>query len=722
MLNERRHSDTLLLEARQEKFWRLYTLIILFILGLVAILVRLFIIQIKDAAFYQDIAKRMYQSKVQLMPRRGCIFDRHMNLLVSNSVSVSFAADPKFIKDAHHIVAEKFSSVFGKDTSYYLEKLSRDTKYVVLEEEASPEQVKQLETWDYGGVIKLNDPKRLYHYDNIAGQVIGFTNTENVGVSGIELALDKELAGKKGYVVMQRDGLGRCRPSVDYPRIEPINGVDVVLTIDLVYQSIAEEELAKGVRKYNAEAGLAVIMSPKTGEILAMVNYPSINPNRFSQYEQKDIRNRVVTDMFEPGSIFKIVVASAAIEEGKKKSTDSIFAERGIYKTKERIIRDDHPYGWLTFKQAIAVSSNICMAKISNELGAELFYKYARNFGFGIATGIELPGEMRGDLKKPIEWSGTTLNTMAFGYELAVTALQCVTAYSAIANGGVMMKPHIVKKEIDADGNVIKEIQPQVIRRVVSARTAKIMTDCFLAVVEKGTGIAAQIDGVKIAGKTGTARKIENGKYSREYAASFVGYFPADDPQIVCMVLLDSPQNEFTGGKVAAPIFRNIAERIINTSGQFIKKPEVSFVKANDQESISVPDVRQLRADMAEKLLENRRLKSEKISAIPVSPQNGIVVRQVPEPGVRVGKNSVVQLIVLSDEEIVKDGFVMVPDVRGTSIRRAVNRLTIGGIEVTVLGTGIVVSQSPYPGEQVKVGSKCTLYCKPKSVENASLY
>lgn len=721
MLDGPKHNDAYLPEARQEQCWRIYALMILFVLGLVAVSARLFIIQVKDAAIYKELAIRQYESKVPLKATRGHIFDRQMNLLVSNSIGVTFAADPHIVKDAK-VVAEEFSSVFGTAVDYYMERLSQETKYVVLEKTATPVQVKQLEPWSYEGVIKLNDPKRLYHYGSVAGQVLGFVSADDTGRSGMELALNEELAGKEGYVIMQRDGLGRCRPSADYPRIEPTNGISVVLTIDLVYQSIAEEELAKGVEKYEAEAGLAVIMSPKTGEVLAMVNYPSFDPNNFSQYEQRDNRNRVVTDMFEPGSTFKIVAASAALEEGKKTVGDSIFAEWGVYKTKQRTIRDDHPHGWLTFKRAVAFSSNICMAKVADGLGAELFYKYARNFGFGIATGIEFPGEARGELKKPVEWSGATLNTMAFGYELAVTAIQMASAYCGIANKGVMMRPHLIKKEIDEAGNVVKEAQPQVVRRVVSERTAAIMTECFSDVVEEGTGVAAHIDGIKIAGKTGTARKLENGRYTNRYSASFVGYFPADDPQIVCFVLLDSPQRGCTGGKVAAPIFRNIAERIINTSGLLIKRREENFLEANSQESIAVPDVCQLRVEMAEKVLENRGLKTERLTDRSTLAASAIVVRQSPEPGAKLEKNGVVRLMILTDEEAPADGYIVLPDVRETSLRRAVNRLTVGGIEAIALGTGIVVSQSPFPGEQVKFGARCTLYCKPRSIESASLH
>jgi cell division protein FtsI (penicillin-binding protein 3) len=730
MPNEREHNGLLFPDDKREKLWRIYALILVFAIGLLAIWIRLFIIQVKDSDVYKEIAKRQYESKVALQPTRGCMFDRNMSLLVSNSVSVSYAADPKFLaKDTQfgeiaNAVAGTLSGVFGKDPNYYLAKLDTNKKFVVLEKHVSPEQVEELDGWDQGGIIKLDVPERLYHYDNIAGQVIGVTDADNVGVSGIELALNKELAGKDGYVVLQRDGRGRCRPNVDYPRIEPTNGTNVVLTIDFVYQSIAEEELAKGVKKYDAEAGLAMIMDPKTGEILAMANYPTINPNDFAHYEPKAARNRAITDVFEPGSIFKIVVASAAIEEGKKRPTDSIYAEMGTYKVKDRSkpIRDDHPHGWLTFKQAIAVSSNICMAKVSDEVGAETYFQYVRNFGFGTRTGIEFPGELRGNLKRPNEWRRSTLNSMAFGYELAATPVQCITAYSAIANDGLMMKPHIIKREIDWNGNVIKEIEPQAVRRVVSAKTAKTMTDMFIGVVEKGTGTLAQIDGVKIAGKTGTSKKIEKGHYSSKHMASFIGYFPADDPRFVCMVVLDSPKKESMGGRVAAPIFRNIAERIINTAGLPTGKPDVSLAENDKPDSISVPDVCELRAEVAERVLKSHGLKSEKMSSKPSLPENGIIVHQSPEPGVRVERRAVVQLLVLADNEMGKDGFAYLPDVRGMSIRRAVNRLSVSRIEANVLGSGVVASQSPYPGEQVRLGSKCVLYCKPQTAEGASLY
>jgi cell division protein FtsI (penicillin-binding protein 3) len=374
-----------------------------------------------------------------------------------------------------------------------------------------------------------------------------------------------------------------------------------------------------------------------------------------------------------------------------------------------------HPHGWLTFRQAIEQSSNVCAAKTAREIGAERFYKYARNFGLGIATGIELPGEVKGELKKPVEWSGTTLAFMAHGYELSATALQIAVAYSTIANGGVMMQPHVIKREVDDKGNVIQEVYPIQIRRVVSEETAKTTTDILVGVVDRGTGTSAQVEGLKIAGKTGTAQKLVNGKYSKQYySSSFVGYFPADNPQFLCMVLLDSPKKGYYGGAVAAPIFREITKRIIAVSGRELNPTNVTL-NQEEQQKVVVPDVCQLRTEIAKRMLESHGLKHQ------VFGEGGVVIQQTPESGVKKRRGEIVQLVTASMENA-KRGMRTMPDVKGLSVRRAVTRLVIEGLDVRVSGSGIVLGQEPSPGEQIKSGMKCVLRCEPKEIAGARLY
>lgn len=685
---------------------------------------RLVQIQILESPNYKELARKQYEQKFLLPAVRGNILDRNGNVLVSNTMFVSFAADPKIVGSDADEVAAQFCRVFGKPRSFYLSKLHEGAgkRFVWLERRVKPEISKQLELSGLDGIVVINEPKRLYHYDDLAGAMIGFTNIDNRGISGIELQYDEELRGKNGSVVMQRDGLGRTRPSADYPRLEPVDGADVVLTIDLAYQSIVEEELKRGVERNKADGGLAVMMNPKSGELLALATVPSVNPNNLGAFDMNAARNRIVTDMFEPGSIFKVVTASAAYENQLVTPAKRFNAENGSMKVplpggKFRLIKDTHEYDWLTFQEAMENSSNIVLAKVGEIIGPERFYRQARDFGFGILTGIELPGEARGKLKKPNEWSGTTLQTLAFGYEVAATPLQIITAYAAVANKGKLMRPYAVSKVRNQEGYFVSEEQPVVIRRVVSEETAALLTQAFEGVVERGTAKEVKIEGMRIAGKTGTSRKYVDGKYDLgSYTSSFVAYFPAEDPQIVCLIMMDNPRAlGYYGGVTSGPVFRRIAERIINTTGRFTRTPRGQETKPK-QEEISVPDIRNLRTVIAQKILEGQGLKSE------VFGEGDFVVRQSPEPGKRLDRGDVVRLMLNADDPTGDDGLVQVPDLRGMSMRRAINRLVIEDFDVQVNGSGVVTVQFPSPGQKVNAGSTVQLICEPRPVASAVLY
>lgn len=716
-------------EASQQPRGRLFTLKLAFALFFVVIAGRLIQIQVLEASKYQTIARKQYEQTFILPAVRGNMYDRNSNVLASNSMFVSFAADPKVVGDNADDLAAQFSAAFGKQRSFYLSKLHSVTasgaskRFVWLERRVPGDIAKRLESYKLVGVVAMDEAKRLYHYDDVAGTLIGFTDVDNKGISGLEFEFDEYLHGKDGSVVMQRDGLGRARPSVDYPRIEPRDGNNLILTIDLAYQSIVEEELKRGVAVNKATAGLAVMLNPKTGEILALANIPGLNPNNLNSYDVNAARNRVVTDIFEPGSVFKVVTASAAYENGLVTPGKKFYAEHGSYKVvsgskgKTRVISDTHPYDWITFQEAIELSSNIVMAKLSPTIGPERLYVQARNFGFGIPSGVDLPGEVRGRLKKPNEWSGTTLQTMAYGYEVAVTPMQIVCAYSAVANKGILMKPYIISRIQDNAGDILREEKPQMIRRVISEQTAALLTQAFEGVVERGTAKEARIQGVRIAGKTGTSRKVVEGHYgSGSYTGSFIGFFPVEDPQVVCVVMLDNPRGgAYYGGLTSGPVFRAIAERIINTTGRFTKKPQ-SKEMAPPNNGISVPDVRTLQVVIASRLLESHGLKTRTIGT------GDIVVRQVPEPGKHIEKDDVVQLV-LNDTGVEEaNGTLTVPDVRGMSLRRAINRLVVDDFDIKVRGSGVVVQQIPTAGQKTQAGATIRLVCEPKTIVSAVLY
>lgn len=638
--------------------------------------VRLAQVQVVEAGKYRSMAQKQYQAKIVLPAKRGMLYDRNGNIIASNSVFVSFAADPKLAAEDARAISLKFSKLFGKPKKYYSDKLKSDSRFVWLERQVNADFLKKVDRKNLEGIVVREEPKRLYHNDQVAGQLVGFTDVDNVGLAGMELKFNEQLRGTNGYVMFQRDGRGQARPSVDYPRVEPMNGHSVQLSIDIELQAIAEKELKNGVEQAKADRGIVVIMQPKTGEVLAIGQYPTIDPNNFGKYAPEDQKLRAVTDVFEPGSVFKIVTASAALENHLVKPSQKFFAENGRYVVlvggKARPIVDVHPYGWLTFQEGMEVSSNIVMAKASDVIGSERFYKMARDYGFGIATNIDYPGEVKGNLKKPVDWSGTTLNTISYGYEVGATPLQITAAYCALANGGMLMKPMLVMKEMDASGKTVKEYASEPIRRVVSEQTATTLKEFFRGVVERGTGKPAHVEGMSIGGKTGTSKKFIEGKYTGTYVASFVGMFPLEDPQIVCLVMLDNPRGaNYTGGMTSAPVFRSIAEHLINTSEKFA--PPASTPAG----SVIASDV-------------GVNKQASKIGTPPSAKRSSNMAFTVSAN--------------------------LIPDVRGLSVRRAISILRTRKLEPAVTGSGTVISQSPLAGQPARAGMRITLVCQPRSL------
>jgi cell division protein FtsI (penicillin-binding protein 3) len=705
---------------REISFARMLILKIGLLLFFTIVALRLVHIQVLEAPRYQEIARKQYEAKMILPAERGNIYDRNGKILVSNSIQPSYGADPRIVGKNVGDVAATFSRVLGEPRSFYTEKFDDPgRRFVWLKRRVNPEVARRLDISSLEGVIQVSEPRRIYHYESVGGQLLGFTDVDNRGLSGIELQFEKQLSGVNGYVIMQRDGLGRRRPSVDYPRVDPTNGNNIVLTIDLEYQSIAESELRKGIERNQAESGLVLMLEPSTGAILAMANYPGIDPNNIEGVNPAFFKNRVITDMFEPGSVFKIVTASAAIENSLVRLDQQFFAENGKYTIvlaggKTRDITDTHPYGMLTFQEAMEHSSNIVMAKISDRIGDELLYRTARNFGFGIETGVDLPGEVRGELKRPNLWSGTTLNSMAIGYEVGVTPIQIASAYAAIANNGVLMKPYILKQELNQHNEVMAETTPQQIRRVVAKSTAQMMTRIFQGVVERGTGASARHEFISVAGKTGTSRKFVDGKYEvGNYTASFVGFLPADDPKVVCLVMLDHPKvGGYTGGLASAPIFRAIAEKIV-VSSSWTQKADQN-VMAN-QRRVVVPDVTGLDVEVATSMLEGNGFDVQEFGG------GRVVLRQSPNPGTRTLPGTAIKVTTNEKDATAPKGFAVVPDVRGMTIRRAINRLTMNDLDVAIAGSGVVVSQFPSAGAQVKVGTRVEIRCEAKSVALAVL-
>lgn len=694
------------ISANTERRITLFMVVFAIFLGI--ILFKLFNIQVIEASKYRLAAKKQYESKISLKPSRGIIFDRKMNALVSNVNMYSFAADPNMVdnKDSAALI---FANLFGKDKSYYLDKLnSKNTSFVWLERRIDPKYEAQVKDINLSGVIKLNESNRIFNYDRLASQLVGITNIDNIGLSGVELELNDLLSGKEGYVVMQKDGLGKKRPAVEYPRQEPVDGNNIILTIDMNIQKIAEEELSAGVSANNSLGGKVVVMNVKTGEILAM--------NSIALDGSSQDRIAEITDLYEPGSTFKIVTGAAALEENILTKYDVINTYGGEYMN----IKDSHKFASLTFQQVIEQSSNIGTIQVANRLGNERFYKYARDFGYGIATGIDLPGEMKGRLKRPVEFSPVSLNYMAIGYEVLVTALQMTNAYACVANGGMMMKPIIIRKILSPDGTLVKEFQPTGIRNVISRNTAKILTELFVGVVERGTGKDASIDNIKIAGKTGTSQKIIEGSYSKsQYTSSFIGYFPAENPQIVVAVIIDAPgTGEYYGGKVSAPIFKKIAERIIDLTGLHeYSQPDFmasNVVLAGNIHQIEVIDSQDnlnlIDFDISDavKLLNEKEIPYE-IEGIK---KNAVVINQnffTDEKGTK--KIRLVTAGSSIENKSQKESGIKMPDLRGMSLRRCIKIISSLGIDYKINGCGKVTSQVPEAGALISKNQLIVISC-----------
>lgn len=640
--------------------FRIRVIQVILLLVFVAVVLRLGQVQIIDSAEYREIAESQYKSKNILPAERGSIVDRTGNLFASSVVMASFAVDPTKAKDSALSISRTFDSIFGGSVNRYFKIIkSCTTRHAWLKRFVDMKYYDLIRSKDLKGVVSKKEPERLYFHNRCAGQLIGTTNLNDSGIAGLEKYFQKDLRGNDGYVIHQRDGRHKLVASVEYPRVEPRHGHNIYLTIDREIQQIAESELKKGAEKTKARAGIAIVMLPGTGEILAVAQYPQVDSDEFGKYQPEYQKLRAVTDIYEPGSVFKIVTAAAALENNLVNPGKKFNAENGIYRPlhRSRPIIDIHDSDVYSFEEAMEQSSNIVMAKISDIVGKDRFYKMARAFGFGTRTNIEFPGENSGVLKNPNQWSALTLNSLAFGYEVSATPLQIACAYAAIANGGNLMKPTILRKITDTSGKIIREPERQCIRSVISPSTSEILTRMLERVVEKGTGTNARIPGIRVAGKTGTAKKLINGEYRRDkIIASFAGFFPADDPKIMCLIMIDEPEgNEQYGSTVSAPVFRAIAEKIINTT-DYVQSSN-TLLTASDK----------------------------RIPAFPAAP----VVN---------GKSKSV-----------------VPNVRGLSIRRAVEILNEHNLKPSVRGTGIVIDQVPDAGSRIPGDRTVRLICQSRT-------
>lgn len=538
----------------------LSSLLVLFLL----LAVRLFFVQLGAAKPLSKFASDQYKTFVNLLPKRGVIYDRNLReLAVSINLSSVFL-DPLLVEDKKSAVRE-FSRVLKTDEERLMEQLNEKKRFVWLTRKVQPDMEKKIRRLGIEGIGFIKEPQRVYPNGTLASHVIGFVGVDDDGLEGIELLFDKFLKGTIGWRYTIRDAKNREVPGYEYREIPPADGNDIVLTIDSVVQAIAERELERAFDKYKAKGGTIIIMDPYTGEILALANRPTYDPNNIKEYSLESRRNRAICDFFEPGSSFKIVTASAVLEEDIVSIDDEFFCENGEFKWTNHTYHDHTPHGWLTYNDVIKYSSNIGTMKSAIKLGDRRLYRYIKRFGFGKKTGIDLPGEVEGITTQPKDWSKLSLCSISMGQELTVTALQLACAISSLANGGYYVKPRIVDRIQDKSGHVIERFESKRLQRIVSEKTAEEVRGILRTVVEGGTGRHAEVPGYFPAGKTGTAQKVESdGTYShRRFTASFIGFLPYDNPEFVVVVVMDEPRPYYYGGTVCAPVFKKVTGELM---------------------------------------------------------------------------------------------------------------------------------------------------------------
>ncbi|MDX1762699.1 MAG: penicillin-binding protein 2 [bacterium] len=545
-----------------------YLILLFFVFGYALVVYRLYRLQILEHAELREKAEKQHKRTVTIVPKRGTIYDRKGREIAISVDTISLYAVPPQIEDKP-AVAKAIAKMTGQNRRKVLQSLLKKKQFVWIARKLNPAILAKLESSGLEGVHALYESKRFYPHRTLAAGLLGIVGMDNEGLEGLEYNYDAYIKGRPGLFVASVDAKRRNIMMDGEGYVKPSGANNLVLTIDNVIQHITEVELKGAVEQYKAESGMAVMMRPYTGEILAMASYPGFDPNDFGAYRPQDRRNRPIQENFEPGSTFKLITLAAALDAGVVKPKDIFFCENGAYRFRTTVYHDTHEYGWLTVRQILQRSSNIGAIKIAERLTNNNFYRYIRHFGFGQETGIDLPGESKGILRSTKRWSGLSRASLSMGQEISVTALQVLTAAAAIANKGVRLQPHVVSRVMSPEGRTILERRPKVVTQIVSESTAALMMRAMESVVdkEKGTAPLAQVPGFRVAGKTGTAQKfdVKLGSYSTtKYVSSFVGVVPADDPEIALIVIVNEPRGQlYYGGYVAAPAFRRIAERTL---------------------------------------------------------------------------------------------------------------------------------------------------------------
>lgn len=610
---------------------------------ILALWLRLFQVQYIRHDAYAAAADRQHVAPREIQAARGGIFDRDGRPLAMNVRRCSVAVQPRRIKNLRAVIQE-LSTEAGVPASAVRAAMRGPRPYVYVKHDCMLADETQRELARIDGIVIEANANRIYPYDAVGSKVIGFVSRENSGLSGVELAYDHALRGTPGRITVLRNGRYSSDRYYEYVDKKPVDGKQVYLTIDATVQDIAETELRRAVDEFGAKGGAVIIMDVPTGDVLALAEYPSIPTRDSSSHADSLWVLRTVSHVYEPGSTFKLVTAAALLDKTHIAPADSFDAEDGRADLGFAVINDPHPHRFLTIEEAFMYSSNIVMAKASGSLQNGDLYGYAKLFGFGARTGVGLPGESAG-LVPPIDrWSARTRATMAFGQEVAVTPLQLLNAYAAIANDGVMMMPRLVKAVADPRTGDVVQSEPVMVRRVVSPETARTLREFCLQVVEKGTAQAAKVEFMQVAGKTGTAQKAgRRGYLANRYVSSFVGFAPYERPRIACLVMIDEPRwSDRFGGDSAAPAFGRICESLASSTPIFDGVLSVQTVRASGDGGRHGIAPNFLRMERATALDVARRTGTNVLC----DGDSGRVVAQTPAPGAEMERNGVIRLVV----------------------------------------------------------------------------
>ncbi len=684
---------------------------LLFAMAFVVFFARLVFVQVVQGDRLRERARRQYLQSIELPAERGEIFDIKGSRVAVNTSFKSLFAYPLSrgdVDESYRMLASLLRSSRSRlKREYHL----APKEFRWIKRGLEPSELARFEKHGVGrGLFLREEPTRQYPYGDIGRAILGFVDLDNRGQSGVELVMNDYLTGSPGMSFIQRNGIGEEYRIREIPLKEPLAGNSVVLTVDWDKQQIVEEELARGIADHNAKGGMAIFIDPHTGAILAAAGFGAEE-----QSTDKPMKLSPVSDIFEPGSIYKLITAAAALESGRIKPDDRFYAENGSWRMGRRRLRDDHEYDTLTFREAFEFSSNIVMGKIANEIGADKVFAMAQKLAFGRKTRCGLNGESGGILVKPRRWSQFTTATFAIGHGVSVTPLQMAQAFGVVAAGGYLAQPHIIAGCINDEDKIIERHRSRPVK--VLDDVVVEMLDSFLrGVVERGTGKPVAGTPFAIAAKTGTAEKpnLESGGYYKNaFMASFAGYFPADSPLVAGIVVLDEPEPIHYGGYTAGPVFRNIAVKFAAIDKYDL--PAVNALAGEIAEDLPVeepgaptvrlPDLAGVSRDKARYELHKRGLDAE------FSGPGGMIVGTRPAAFTWIEPGTAVYCYVAPEEPLETEA----PDLTGLTIREAVVILKEYGLSWSCTGVGRVVSQVPRPGEAVAAGDRITLTCERKT-------